>query len=104
MQQSTTARVEDPLVKLEVVPSLVRVRNTTSGTAQVVADNRAGTEWAHLRLQASDPERVVQVSWAIPVLHVPPGRTAQTEVSFEAPLPDAGTEVSRTVTVAAHDG
>ena len=41
MQQSTSARVEDPLVKLEVVPSLVRVRNTTSGTAQVVADNRA---------------------------------------------------------------
>lgn len=104
MQQSTTARVEDPLVKLEVVPSLVRVRNTTSGTAQVVADNRAGTEWAHLKLQASDPERAVQVSWATPVLHVPPGRTAQTEVSFEAPLPDAGTEVARTVTVAAHDG
>lgn len=104
MQQSTTARVEDPLVKLEVVPSLVRVRNTTSGTAQVVADNRAGAEWAHLKLQASDPERAVQVTWATPVLHVPPGRTAQTEVSFEAPLPDAGTEVSRTVTVAAHDG
>ena len=57
LQQSTSARVEDPMVTLEVVPSLVRVRDTTSGVARLVADNRGGTEWAHLRLQASDPER-----------------------------------------------
>ena len=35
---------------------------------------------------------------------MPPGGTAQTDARLEAPLPDAGTEVSRTVTFSAMDG
>ena len=104
LQQARTVRVQDPPVTLEVVPSLVRVRDTTVGLARVVADNRGGTEWAHLELKASDPERLVRVTWASPQLHVPPGQTAQAEARFEAPLPDAGTEVSRTVTVTVMNG
>ena len=104
LQQARTVRVQDPPVTLEVVPSLVRVRDTTVGLARVVADNRGGTEWAHLELKASDPERLVRVTWASPQLHVPPGQTAHAEARFEAPLPDAGTEVSRTVTVTVMNG
>jgi hypothetical protein len=103
-QQSTSARVEDPMVTLEVEPSLVRVRDSTVGMARVVADNRAGKDWAHIQLRASDPERLVRVTWASVALHVAPGGTAQTEARFEAPLPDAGTEASRTVTLSATDG
>lgn len=104
LQQSTSVRVEDPMVTLEVVPALIRVRDTTVGEVRLVADNRRGTEWAHLRLQASDPERAVAVTWSSAQLHVPPGRTAQAQARFEAPLPERGTEASRTVTVAATDG
>jgi hypothetical protein len=104
LEQSTSVRVEDPPVALEAVPSLVRVRDTTSGWARIVADNRRGKDWAHLQLKASDPERAVRVTWSGPELHVPPGGTAQIEAQFDAPLPDRGSEVSRTVTVTATDG
>jgi P pilus assembly chaperone PapD len=104
LQQATSVKVEDPPVTLEVVPSLVRVRDSTTGWARLVADNRAGKEWAHLQLKASDPERAVRVTWSGPELHVPPGGTAQTEAQFDAPLPGAGTEVTRTVTLSATDG
>lgn len=104
LQQSSSVRVADPLVTLEVEPGLLRVRDTTVGVARVVADNTGGAQWAHLQLKASDPERVVRAAWSSPQLHVPPGQTAQVEIRFEAPLPEPGTEVSRTVTIAGTDG
>jgi hypothetical protein len=103
-QQFTSARIEDPMITLEAEPSLVRVRDSTVGMARVVADNRRGRNWADVQLRASDPEQLVRVSWHTPGLRVPPGGTAQTEVRFEAPQPDAGTEVRRTVTLTATDG
>lgn len=102
LQQTTT--VEDPPVTLEVVPSLVRVRDQEMGMAKVIADNRRGTRWAHLHLRASDPERLVRVTWAPSNLDVPPGKMAQADVGFVAPPPDRGTEVSRTITIRATDG
>ena len=41
-QQSTSVRVEDPMVTLEVEPSLVRVRDRTVGMARVVANQPRG--------------------------------------------------------------
>ncbi len=104
LQQATTLRTEDPPVTLEVEPSLVRARDARVAFARVNADNRGGAEWAHLQLKASDPERLVRVSWGQEQLHVPPGQTAHAEVRFEAPLPEPGTEVSRAVTVSASYG
>ena len=102
--QASSVRVEDPPVRLEAEPSLVRVRDSAVGVVRILADNRSGKEWAHLQLRASDPERIVRVSWASPQLHVPPGGTAQAEARLEAPLPEAVAEVSRTVTITASDG
>jgi hypothetical protein len=104
LQQSTSVKMEDPPVTLESVPSLVRVHDSTTGWARLVADNRAGKEWAHLQLKASDPERAVRVTWSGPELHVPPGGTAHIEAQFAAPLPDPGTEVTRILTLSATDG
>ncbi len=104
LQQSTSVQVEDPPVKLEARPSLVRVRDSTTGWARIAADNGGGARWAHLQFKASDPEQVVSVTWSGPELHVPPGRTGYLDAQFEAPLPDAGTEANRTITVAATDG
>jgi hypothetical protein len=92
------------MVTLEVEPSLVRVRDSTVGLTRVVADNRTGREWAQIQLKGTDPERLVRVTWASQELRVPPGGTAETEAQFEASLPEAGTEVSRTVTLSATDG
>lgn len=104
LQQATTARIDDAPVVLEAEPSLVRVRDTTVGQLRILADNRGGREWAHLWLKAGDPERLVRVTWAQGQLHVPPGRIAYADARLEAPLPDPGTEVSRTVTITATDG
>lgn len=102
LQQATS--VDDPPVTLEVVPSLVRVRDQEMGMAKVVADNRRGTRWAHLHLRASDPERLVRATWAPSHLDVPPGKMAQAEVGFVGAPPERGTEVSRTITIRATDG
>jgi hypothetical protein len=103
-QHSTSVRVEDPMITLEVEPSLVHVLDSTVGLARVIAENRSGRDWAHVMLEGSDPERIVRVSLAASELHVRPGGTAQTDARLEAPLPEAGTEVSRTVTFSAMDG
>ena len=103
-QQATSARVESPPVTLEAEPSLLRVRDTTSGIVRVTVDNRGGTEWAQLQLRASDPERAVRVTWAAPQIAVGPGRTTYADARLEAKLPEAGSEVSRTVTLSASDG
>jgi hypothetical protein len=91
------------MIILEVEPSQVSVLDSTVGLARVIAENRSD-DWAHVRLKGSNPERIVQVSLASSNLHVPPGGTAQTDARLEAPLPDAGSEVSRTVTFSATDG
>lgn len=104
LQQATSVEVEDPPVTLEAQPSLVRVRDSTTGVARIAANNQGGSHWAHLQFKASDPEQVVQVTWSGPELHVPPGGTAYLDAQFEAPLPDAGTEANRTITVSASDG
>ena len=104
LQQATSVTVQDPMVELEVVPSVIRVRDRPEAAARLVIDNTRGREWAHVRLEASDPERAVRVSWEQPMLHVPPGRTTQTEVRFTAPLPEAGSETSRVITLSVDDG
>jgi hypothetical protein len=104
LQQATSARVEDPPVTLEVEPSILRGRDSKVGKARVLVNNRGGRDWAHVRLKASDPEGVVFVIWDQTVLHVPPGRSMDAEILIEAPLPDPGTDVSRTVTISATDG
>lgn len=104
LQQATSIEVEDPMVSLEVVPSVIRVRDRADAMVQVVVDNSQGRQWAHIRLDAADPERAVRVGWEQPMLHVPPGRTAQTQVRFEAQPPEAGAEASRVITIGAGDG
>ncbi|MEO7587039.1 MAG: zinc ribbon domain-containing protein [Arachnia sp.] len=104
LQQSTTRAVEDPLVRLQVLPSMVRVEDGAPARVRVVADNRAGAKWTHLRFTASDPEGVVNVIWFPSDIDVPPGKAVQVDAILEAPQPKAGAEVSRTVTVSAMDG
>lgn len=104
LHQATTARTADPPVTLELEPSLVRAPDATIALARLTVDNRRGRQWVQLKLSAVDPERIVRVDFAHPELRVPPGGTAQTEFRLQAPLPEAGSEVSRAVTLRASDG
>ena len=102
--QATSAVVEDPVVELAATPSLIRLRDAETTTLRVSVDNRAGRQWATLRLEAADPEHVVVAGWETSEIRVPPGRTSEVGLRLTAPLPEPGTEVSRAVTLTAADG
>ena len=101
--QTTSVQVEDPAVGLLLEPATIRVRDNPVGLARLTLDNRNGKDWAHLQLSASDPEQAVYVGFDNPQMHVPPGQTVQTQVRLQAPLPELGTDASRTVTITATD-
>ena len=102
--QSTSVVVEDPAVELIVAPALVRVRDDAAAQVWLTVDNRAGRHPTAVRLAATDPEGIVQVYWRSAEVRVPAGGTADVELQLAGPIPDAGTEVTRVVTLTASDG
>jgi len=98
----TVPTVDAPL-ELRAEPRLVRVRDLSPGVCRVVVDNSRSNRWVQVRLSASDHEQVVRATWASRQLQVPPGGRAETEVRLDAPPPDPGGEVSRTITITASD-
>lgn len=102
--QSTSVVVEDPMVELNVAPALVRVRDDAAAQVWLTIDNRAGRHATAVRLAATDPEGVVQVYWRSAEVRVPAGGTADIELQLVGPIPEAGTEITRIVTLTASDG
>lgn len=102
--QSTSVVVEDPMVELTVAPALARVRDDEAAQVWLTVDNRAGRQATTVRLAASDPEGVVQVYWRSAEVRVAPGGTADVELQLVGPVPEAGTEATRLVTLTASDG
>jgi hypothetical protein len=97
-QQS--ASVDVPLgVRLE--PALVRVRDAGSASLDAILDNRKGTRTRRVFLAGRDPERLVRFSFAPPSVDVFPGESITARVRVEAPQPEPGQEVSRSLTVVA---
>jgi hypothetical protein len=94
----------DRLIALRVEPSVIRVRDEQVGEFVLVADNSGSNHPVHLRLSGQDAERVITVAFATPTLDVPAGGIATVTARLEAPLPDAGEETSRQLTVSAFDG
>lgn len=102
--QSTSAVIEDPVVELVVAPALVRVRDDAAAQVWLTVDNRAGRHATTVRLAATDPEGVVQAYWRSAEVRVPAGGTADVELQLVGPAPEAGTEITRIVTLTASDG
>ena len=102
--QSTSVVVEDPPVELIVAPALVRVRDDAAAQVWLTIDNRAGRHPTAVRLGATDPEGVVQVYWRSAEVRVAAGGTADVELQLVGPVPEAGTEITRVVTLTASDG
>ncbi|MGA8245670.1 MAG: zinc ribbon domain-containing protein [Nocardioides sp.] len=91
-------------IALRAEPRLLRAHDASPGVCKVVVSNAGSNRWAQVRLSTTDPEQVVRATWTSPQLQVPPGGEESTEVRFEAPLPEPGGEVSRTITIVAREG
>jgi P pilus assembly chaperone PapD len=102
--QSTSLVVEDPMVELTATPSLVRLRDDDSTVVRLTVSNRAGRQWATVRLDAADPERLVHAGWSASEVRVPPGGSTDVDVRLTCPAIEPGTEVMREVALVASDG
>ena len=66
--------------------------------------NQAGRQWATVRLDAADPERLVHAGWSASEVRVPPGGSTDVDVRLTCPAIEPGTEVMREVALVASDG
>lgn len=96
----TVPVVEAP-VELHTEPQVIRVRDGAPGMCMVVVKNARSNRWVELRLSADDPEQVVRATWNPPQVQVPPGGEARANVRFDAPPPEPGAEVNRTIKIVA---
>ncbi|WP_395245540.1 hypothetical protein ACGGZK_06925 [Agromyces sp. MMS24-K17] len=90
-----------PSVALEVRPSLIRLEDHAAGEFTVRLDNRAANFPQTVRLSAADSEALVRFAFAPAVVTAPPGQAVEVRVSFTAPEPEPGRELSRQITVEA---
>jgi hypothetical protein len=102
--QLSSPPVVDPPVLLSLNPSVVRVRNASSGRTVAVADNRRGSRPHRLTISAADDENAVRFVVEPSELVVPAGQVATARIGMHAPRPDGGREVNRPLTVSAWDG
>ena len=89
MQITSPAPVETP-VALKLEPSLVRVRDNTSGQFQVIVDNRQGIRPRRVTLAGTDPERALGFSFWPPVVEVGQGQIARATGRVDALPAGAG--------------
>lgn len=101
---TVTVPVVTAPIGVRAEPQTLRVRDTAPGVCRVVVSNAGTNRWAQVGLSAADPEQVVRATWSSAQVQVPPGAEEAVEVRFDAPPPEPGGEVTRTITVIAHEG
>lgn len=99
----TVPAVTAPL-RLRVEPTRLRLRDSASGVCRVVVSNSGTNTWAQVELSSSDAENVVRATWAERTLRLPPGGEQVTQVRLDAPPPDPGTQLERSVSIVVADG
>ena len=97
-----TSAVAPLMVQLD--PIVVRVRDSVSGTFDLIIDNRGGRRVRRVALAGRDPERLVRFTFTPPSLDVLPDTIGRARVVVQAPPPDAGQESTRQLTISATDG
>ena len=104
MSVRVTVPVVEAPFQVRAEPQLIRTRDHSPGVCTVVVENPRSNRWSRVVLSAADPEQAVRATWRLPELDVPPGGEARTDVRFEAPPPNPGSEASRTITITATEG
>lgn len=97
-----TSAVAPLLVQLD--PTVVRVRDSVSGTFEAIIDNRGGRRVRRVSLSGRDPERLVRFTFTPPSLDVLPDTIGRARIVVQAPPPDPGQESTRQLTISATDG
>ncbi|MGB3686948.1 MAG: hypothetical protein WA991_14105 [Ornithinimicrobium sp.] len=89
---------------LQVEPITVRAKDSTSAQLRVIVDNRHSNESLWASLKGKDPENAVRFTFSPQHLDVPAGRSMAARLHVEAPAPEPGREMSRTLTITASEG
>ena len=90
-----------PRISLEARPAMIRLEEAGSGSFSVLLDNRAANYPQTVGMSGSDPEGVVKFAFTPEVVEVPAWSMVEAAVTFAAPLPAAGQQLNRQLTVAA---
>ena len=96
-------RTSPPTLNLRLEPAVIRVRDSTFGHTQLVADNRTGVRPVRLTLVGTDPELAIRFRFSTPLLELAAGEIQAVGIDLAAPAPEAGSEVSRPFTIRAGD-
>ena len=92
-----------PALNLRLEPAVIRVRDSTFGHTQLIADNRTGVRPVRLSLTGTDPELAIRFRFQAPMLELAAGEILAVGIDLAAPAPEAGSEVSRPFTIRAGD-
>lgn len=89
---------------LQLEPTTLRARDTTTALFRVVVDNRRSNQGQRVQFAGSDPELAARFTFTPPTLEVPPGAAVAARVRVDAPLPEPGEQLSRELLITAFDG
>lgn len=90
-----------PRLALEAQPTLIRLEDADSGSFALRLDNRAANYPQTVELSGRDPENVVRFAFTPQVVEVPAGSMVEAAVTFAAPQPALGEQLSRQLTITA---
>ena len=93
----------DGPIRLEMLPSLLRVVDRPVAEAALRAENPDGNRPVRLTLSGTDPELKIRFTFDPPTIEIPPGGEATARVIMQAPPPEPGRERSQAFVVAAAD-
>ncbi len=89
---------------LHVEPTTVRMKDETGAQFRIVVDNKDSNESLWASLKGRDAEGAVAFTFSPPHLDVPAGRSMAARLHVDAPSPEPGREMSRTLTIVATEG
>jgi len=101
VEVAITVPPQGPPASMEVTPTLLRLVDIALGSFQIRLDNRLANYPQRFALHGRDPEKVVQFSFSPAVVEVGPGQLVEAEGMFTVPAIDAGTDISRQLTISA---
>jgi hypothetical protein len=97
------APVRGPVL-LRLEPSVLRAHDSTTALFRLLVDNRQSNEPLPVTLSGRDPEQEARFSFSHPRFVVAPASANTVRVRVDVPLPPAGEQRTRSLTVVASDG